>query len=399
MLISKDLCTGCGVCSLRCPQKCIRMLQDEEGFFYPYIDVKKCVRCNLCVKVCPINSSNALLPSGLAHYIAAATKDERILEQSSSGGIFSVLAKYIIDKGGYVCGCIFDESFKAVHICTDRWEDVLKMLGSKYVQSNAYACFSEIEERLKCNTLILFTGTPCQIAGLKMFLLNANYPNLITVDIICHGVPSPYLLEKYIDSVSEKYHGKLIKIDFRNKMRNGWGAEHHTYIELLNGKKTLKIFPFFATYFTLFFWGVAMRQSCYSCRFAVSSRCSDITLGDFWGAGESFKEYLRKGISIVGINSKSGAVLLDNIKPFLAFSIEQDFNTVSKGNIHLLRPVLRRNVRDFIYKLLKTRSYRYAARRVILSKECRKLLLITLYRRLFPSFLKKIVTFIRHHSK
>ncbi len=397
--IAKVDCTGCGACLAICPTRCIQMLPDSEGFFYPQISFDKCITCHLCDKVCPVNLKNSFFQVSDPRYMATSILDDIILKKSSSGGVFSILAKNMLAKGGYVCGCVFNEQMQAEHICSNNWDEVQRMQGAKYVQSNSFLCFREVRDLLKEGFPVLFSGTPCQVDGIRSFLSKEDTSKLLTIDVICHGVPSRLLLKSYKDFLEKKHKGKLTKLEFRNKEKNGWGAEHHTYIEINVNGKIKKIFPTFASYFTIFFWGIAMRPSCYSCIYTKPKRVSDITLGDFWGADKTFGDYLERGISIVGINTQQGSDFFDEMSSEMAFIRPQNLEMVAKGNIHLTKPVALNPVREFIYVELVSNSYSSTAKHVIFSKACRPKLIVSVYRRFTPTFIKRLVTAVRHHSK
>lgn len=188
-------CSGCGACFSICPKNVITLIPNVEGFLFPVVDSEKCINCNLCAKVCPVNNidtSNSKTPEAFA-----VQANDEIRLKSSSGGVFTVLASYIFKQGGYVCGAAFDDSGKICHQVIYQENDLRLLQGSKYVQSAIGNTYKEVKNLLCSGKLVLFTGTPCQVAGLKSFL-GKNYDNLITADLICHGVPSPKVFQKYI---------------------------------------------------------------------------------------------------------------------------------------------------------------------------------------------------------
>ena len=208
--IDKQQCTGCGLCAEKCPKDCILMVEDGEGFRFPQIDSTKCVECGLCVRSCPTTSAADTLYSKYGRsYYCGNVKDKEMLIKSSSGGVFGVLAEYIISIGGYVCGCIYTDDLEAVHTLSNRKQDIEKMYGSKYVQSRAEHCFPEIQSHLMEEDIVMFTGTACQIAALRLYL-GKDYSNLYCVEILCHGVPSPGLFAKYKHYLEKRlgWHGK-----------------------------------------------------------------------------------------------------------------------------------------------------------------------------------------------
>ncbi len=319
----KKLCTGCSACYAVCPVGCIEMLPDGKGFLYPSIDEEKCVHCGKCKSACQtyIEEKSAYTPE-LYGYV---NPDTETLLKSSSGGIFSALTEKILAKGGYVCGAVFDEKISVRHIVTNDAEDIRKMRGSKYVQSRMENCFSEILRLLDSGKTVLFTGTPCQVLGLKCFL-KKDYGNLFTVDCVCHSIPSPLIFSKYIQSI-ERVDGKIIDFSFRNK-KDGWN-NYNLYYKTCVGEKYL---PHKGNYYMEgFLDGLYNRESCNSC--PVKTRAgyaSDITIGDYWHAKELTPEiYNENGVSAVLVNSVKGKELLRGI-PIKKYEIEAFLNVNKK---------------------------------------------------------------------
>ena len=210
--LEKSKCTGCYTCANKCPQKCIKMVEDKEGFFYPEIDEEKCIKCNLCEKVCPAMQKKQSNNDKNPIVIAAWSKNNNIRLDSTSGGVFSELAKEVLNNGGYVCGAIYDENWMVKHILTNKIEDLEKIRSSKYIQSRIEDTFLEIKEKLDEGKTVLMCGAPCQVEGLANFL-NKDYDNLILCDFICRGVNSPKIFRKYLDSLEKKYKSKIIIFD------------------------------------------------------------------------------------------------------------------------------------------------------------------------------------------
>lgn len=234
-------CYGCRACEQICPKSAITINPNEEGFLYPVLEETRCVKCGLCQKVCPFDSKLEKHSEEIRVF-AAQYKNKSSLRTCSSGGIFTAIANYVLENGGEVAGCIYDENFIAVHILTDNPTIVEKMKGSKYVQSDTTHICLEIQGKLKAGKLVLFSGTPCQVDGLKQFL-QKSYDNLITVDLICHGVPSPLFFEKYIKYIERKK-GKITDIRFRDKERNGWCSQGSISYLQNDRKRTASISPF-----------------------------------------------------------------------------------------------------------------------------------------------------------
>lgn len=314
MLIDKVVlsgkCTGCHACYSICPHGCITMKPDRGGYLHPCIDRNLCVKCNLCSVVCPANSKTDFTgKEEKTEAWAFQHKDNDVLRDSSSGGAFSAIAEYVLRRSGKVYGAAFDADFRKVrHIGVEKIEDLYKIRGSKYVQSEIGNIFTEIKRSLKEGRYILFTGTPCQVAGLNEFL-QCNYENLITVDILCHGVPSPRMWEKYVD-YREKIDGEnVVNLSFRDK-RLGW-RKYSVKFQYANGEYVKRATE--DAYFKGFLRDVYLRMSCYSCKYKSLNRASDFTIGDFWGI-ESFQlEKDDKGISLILIHSDKGKKLFEEI--------------------------------------------------------------------------------------
>lgn len=302
----KSKCTGCGACKCSCPQMCIAMVEDSEGFLYPKVDEKLCVHCGKCDGVCPVLNNSPNNTADKAYSARALEKDVQL--KSSSGGVFYYLAVNCI-KIGSVFAAAFDDEFVLRHSEVPNTEELEKYLGSKYVQSDLGDTFILIKEKLENNELVLFAGTPCQIAGLKNYL-GREYDKLITVDFICHGVPSPLVFRKYINYICEGNPKKIESILFRDKT-DGW--ENFSFrINFRDGN------PIITNknedlYMRAFFDNVFLRPSCYDCNFKTVKKYSDITLGDFWGV-KKYNELLydKDGVSIVLINSKNGQSAFDS---------------------------------------------------------------------------------------
>lgn len=314
-------CCGCSACLQKCPQKCISMQQDREGFYYPKVDLQKCINCGLCEKVCPvINKNENRYP---LENFAAKSKDELLRKESSSGGIFTILAEFVVSQGGVVFGASYDENWMVVHSYVRKKEDLYKFRGSKYLQSSIGNSYQDAEKFLKRKELVLFSGTSCQIAGLRRFLCK-DYPNLITVDCICHGVPSPGVWDKYLkDSLyeSKKILGKnsnpaISNILFREKS-NGWKNYHFVkeITDSADGKKILKnVFHKNDLYMRAFLRAYIIRPSCYKCPAKSGSSYSDITLADFWDVEKVVSEWNDdKGISSIMVNTERGKNLLASV--------------------------------------------------------------------------------------
>lgn len=328
---SKQNCCGCYACYNICPKQCITMKADNEGFWYPNIDKNKCINCNLCENVCPIiNKPKSYLYEEKSY--AVFNKDEKIRLESSSGGIFSLLAEYVINKYGIVYGAVFDEEFNVKHIKITSLKDIELLRGSKYVQSKINDIFKSIKFDLINNKLVLFTGTPCQIAGLQSFL-QRKYDNLILMDIVCHGVPSPLIWQKYINKLKKNYKQNIKNIYFRDKS-TGWKKYS---IKFLFDKDEYKNIGFKDIYMKGFLNDIYLRPSCYNCKFKGIERISDITVADFWGIENIFPKIDDdKGTSLVVIHTEKGKRLFDKLSEKMIFN-EVNLNEVVKYNLSMVR--------------------------------------------------------------
>ncbi|MBE6965537.1 MAG: 4Fe-4S dicluster domain-containing protein [Ruminococcaceae bacterium] len=307
---NKQDCCGCEACYNACPENCIRMEFDEEGFKFPQVDSDKCINCKKCINVCPIINKKAIVNEIKEGY-AAINKYDNIRLQSSSGGVFSALATHMLEDGGVVVGCAMTEDCKkAQHIVVEDPDDLIKLYGSKYIQSEINKIYLDVKLRLERNQKVLFSGTPCQVEGLKSFL-GKRYDNLICIDLICHGVPSPLLWKSNAEHIEKKKHLKLTAVNFRCKKYGGhseYGVSYGKNRKMYYQPKEVD------SYFQFFLKDISLRKSCYDCRFKGIERVSDITLGDFWGI-EDYAPDLNdgKGSSIVVIHSKKGKATFEAI--------------------------------------------------------------------------------------
>lgn len=309
----KDNCCGCYACVNVCPKDCISMLEDSEGFNYPCVDKSKCVDCTLCEKVCPIINKDKVAQGSNEedNTYVAYTKNATVRKNSSSGGMFTELAESVLKNNGVVFGCAFDDDFNAHHIMIDNISDLEKLRGSKYIQSQIESTYKEAEKLLKNGKLVLFSGVACQIAGLKSYL-RKDYDNLLTVDVLCHGVPSGKAWRKYIDDNQKRHNAKLNKYYFRNK-DNGWKV--FTVKKKYDNNKEVGC-PFNQDpYMQLFLGEICLRPSCYNCRFKDIKRPSDITLGDSWGIQDYMPDMDdNMGTSVVIAHTEKGVNLLNSVK-------------------------------------------------------------------------------------
>ncbi len=314
-IVEKEDCCGCESCVQICPKQCISFVQDKEGFFYPTVDIAECVDCGLCETRCPIiNSSNTKEPLRI---YAAKNLDEGMLKESSSGGIFTLLAEYIIERGGVVFGARFNNDWGVVHSYTDSINGLSDFRGSKYVQSRIMSSYLKVEEFLNSGREVLFSGTPCQVKGLRSFL-SRDYDNLLLVDFICHGVPSPMVWYKYLDEVILNKDKSIIdKISFRDKT-SGW-RKYSLCIHGSINKQSFCHTECFKNniYMKGFLNNLYLRPSCYSCSVKSFKSGSDITMADFWGVKNILPDYDDdKGLSLTVINTNRGGDIFGTIKKY-----------------------------------------------------------------------------------
>lgn len=305
----KTKCTGCHACFDACPTKSIVMKVDSEGFWYPSVQEETCIHCDRCEKVCPVIHCNRQVNDGQNVY-AAFAKDERIRRSGSSGGIFTLLAEYVLSQGGVVFGAAFDSSFQVRHMVVQSKEELVKLQESKYVQSKIGNTYSIAEEYLKKGVAVLFSGTPCQIAGLKSYL-GKEYDTLITQDLVCHGVPSPLVWNRYLAWEQAAEGKEIANFSFRNK-DSGW-RQYSVVIQYKDGtqkRSRASKHPMMRAYLS----DACLRPSCYSCPNKGKDRSSDLTLADFWNVGEFVPAYDdNKGVSLVVCNTLKGERLFEAV--------------------------------------------------------------------------------------
>lgn len=305
---NKKKCSGCRACYSICPLKCIKMEMDSEGYEYPKVNKEKCIKCNKCIEVCSFMKPLNRIETSKVY--ACQNKDKKIMSQSSSGGYFTLVAEEIFSQNGVVYGAVYSDSFKVVHDRIDCVDDLYKLRGSKYVQSNVLGNYNLVKKDLEDKIKVVFSGTPCQISGLKKFL-NKEYDNLILLDIICHGVPSPKIYKEYLQSLERKFRSKITKVNFREKKIAIQGIK----IDFEN-KESHESIPSKDPYYMNFSSDILLRPSCYDCKSNNHRSGADITLADYWGCSELFPEFneRKEGVSLVIPRTRNGKILFEKLK-------------------------------------------------------------------------------------
>lgn len=348
---SKEECCGCGACAQVCPRDCIVMKEDQEGFLYPEVDKLKCVSCNLCEKSCPV-ILNKVSPQEPVAY-AAFCKDEELRLQSSSGGIFSLLAEQILEQGGIVFGAAFDKDWSVHHIGIERVEDLEMLRGSKYLQSRTENTYLEVKKQLLLGRKVLYSGTPCEIEGLKAYL-NGEYENLYTQDLICHGSPSPKVWKKYVD-YRENCAGAAAQRTFFRHKKYGWKT-YAVLFEFSNNTAYEQILTK-DLFMQMFLQNLCLRPSCYKCAFKKLGRQSDITLADFWGADKVVPELDdNKGCSVVLIHSEKGKRLFEMVKSQMTYK-KVELSDALLGNPSMTKSCEKTPKRDAFMQAVNSMSF------------------------------------------
>ena len=342
---SKETCCGCKACANACSRNAITFLPDEYGFEYPHIDAEKCIECGKCLKACDFKKSEqdgVAMRTPLEGY-AARHIDKEVYSNSTSGGIFSALAQWVIEREGIVFGCAFTDDWRTVHVEANNMEKVVPMRGSKYVQSDTSDVFQRIKSRLQEGKWVLFSGTPCQVAGLYAYLGKADTQKLLTIDVVCHGVPSPLVFKKYIQYLEDKYHKKVSTFQFRNK-KNGW-AKPSVAVGFNDG--TIKTWSVVRDlYYEAFHFAFLQRPSCLECKYATSHRVGDFTLGDFWGWQKAnITMSTKEGVCCCLLNTEKAK----EVFPQLSINTNKvTVDSIIQGNYHLRNKSKKRQERTIV---------------------------------------------------
>lgn len=332
----KEKCTGCSACFNACSQKAITMSEDACGFIHPNIDQNLCIDCGLCAKVCPVNTK-VTFKYPLDCYAATVKSDEELLS-CASGGMATELSRYVINRGGIVYGCTGKNIRNVHHIRINKIEDIELLKGSKYVQSFIGEVYKNVRKDIQTGCFVLFIGTPCQVAGLKGFLRHKDYQNLFTVDIVCHGVPSQKMLNDNISLYCAE--NEDISVSFRKKVYTpskcgaSWRIIYGWFYQTKNMSAQHAIKYYKDPYMFGFLTPLTFRNSCYICPYANISRCSDFTLGDFWGLGKDACFINGKGVSVVLVNTDKAASVWSEVSEKCVW-VRREIVEAQKGNCQL----------------------------------------------------------------
>ena len=352
----KKNCSFCRACISACPVSAISAEKDEDGFLFPVTDKDKCINCSKCFNVCPF-SDGEKIPAQEQEYYACKVKDDKTRFLSSSGGAFSEIAECFCNENYVLFGAVIDSDLKVRHAYTKNIKNLGDFRKSKYVQSDIGDSFIKAKQFLESGKKVLFSGTPCQIAGFKNFL-GKEYENLLCIDIVCHGVPSQELFDKYISELSDELSEKIVKFTFRNK--DGFYGrkcnQKTVLIETESGKKyTKQVLE--CEYLAAFHEAMFYRESCAQCPFASSERVGDITLGDFWGIEDVDKDFDDgRGVSLLIFNTPAGKKLLPLLEERTAM-LKAEKEQAVKKNAQLRRPVKPHENRDKFFKLNREKSF------------------------------------------
>lgn len=348
-----------------CPKSAIHMEKDEYGFVYPVINKEQCVECGACKKVCAFqNKTTRNTPQRV---LAIAGKNDNLVKKSASGGLFATMALAVLEQGGCVYGAVMqheDHELHTHHVCCEAKDELDRLQGSKYVQSSLENIFKNVQEKLKKGTAVLFSGTPCQVDALKSYL-RKDYEKLLTVDIICHGVPSEQFFNDYIHYTEKKLGGEILDFKFRDKS-TGWGYNLTAkYVKQDGDKNYYRVKSSDSSYFYMFINSVALRENCYHCKYTNSNRVGDITIGDYWGIEEEHPEALERnggrlseqnGISVMMLNMDKGADFFESVKDQFTY-YESTLEKAAKRNTQLVHPVKHTKAREKVLKLYQKWGY------------------------------------------
>lgn len=364
---NKQDCTGCSACAFKCAHHAITMKADEEGFIYPFVDAKLCTDCGLCRTICPqADNGDKFLNKGKSSFYGGKVKDERLLLSSSSGGAFSAICS-IFDENSIICGCTYGDKMKVVHCCLPNTEQIKEFRKSKYLQSDIGDCFVQIKNYLSMGKTVLFVGTSCQVAGLYAYL--GNKPQgLITVDLICHGVPSQMVFDKYLNSLKRRTKTDITYYSFREK-KYFWDDWE---IGVRYGSKNKTWYRAWGQdcFMTGFLKGLFYRPVCYNCKYANSNiwRPADFTIGDFWGCSKVRADFHeKKGCSLIIANSALAKGLIKSLNGIMILE-QVDAKIAIEENHNLVEPTKENKQRADFFKMIQTEDFETVIRKLYKGK-------------------------------
>lgn len=333
-VIGKESCCGCEACSNICPTSAINMSEDINGFLYPTLEEALCIKCNKCINVCPVHNSREKHDSYRKEVLIGYSKNEKVVETSSSGGFFSIIAEQALNKGNVVVGVKWDNYFKSTsHVMIDKLEDLEEIKLSKYIQSNKHNIYIEIREKINNGETVLFVGCPCEVAALYHFIPFKLHDKLILVDLVCQGPTCQRAMREFVDYIEEKKHSKIYAIN----MRHAIGPWIPQYLKILfqNGEVYIN-----RLYDTIIGDAIRIMQRpcCYSCKFSGSGRYSDITLGDYHGAKEEESFYHESGISIAVPHTQKGFQIIEDLKQTHTYWEYGEYHYIARLNPRLEAP-------------------------------------------------------------
>lgn len=359
MICEKKKCTGCFACYNICPQDAIVMQEDRCGYMYPVINSNICVNCGLCKRICPNNTVIEKKYPIMCY--AAKSKDSEVLLKSTSGGIATCLTKLFLKGNNVVYGASYNNCFEVEHTRISRNDDVEKIQGSKYAQSNINLSYRRVKEDLKNGKKVLFVGTPCQIAGLKSFI-KKGHDRLYLVDIVCHGVPSNKFLKDELIRLCDI--SKILNVKYRK-------GNEYSFTIYKNDGTIMEYNKDESPYLDAFFERISLRESCYSCNYARPERISDMTLGDFWGLTDKSFFNSEEHISLILINSEKGKELFNMVKGEIDYQI-RDVDEAINGNSQLKKPSVKHEKADRFKQIYPKKGFYRAYKKVSFIKRYKK---------------------------
>ncbi len=349
--ILSELCPGCSLCANSCPREAIEMRSDKEGFLFPEIDSDLCVDCGKCLLDCPQIGRKELRDVNVKSVYACQAKSKEILIEATAGALFPVLASFVIGRGGVVYGAVYNDEMNVVHVAITKGEDINRMNGSKYVQSDIKNSISEARQNLIMGKTVLFSGTPCQIDALNRICRDIDRSHLFTIDVVCYGIPSPKLFHSYLSVLENKYQSKVRDFRFRDKHTYGWSHTTVIKMECRNGDLKVIEEPDYRKipYFKMFAYRDCFRKSCYHCMYTSLHRISDITTGNFWGIEKISVGFdSKQGVSMALLNTDKGIQLFNEIKSQMIIE-KRSLEDAVKANNALLEKCPYPKHRDDIY--------------------------------------------------